>query len=250
MNKDEKNQEMTIENMKLKVENQTTLIKQLTNENEELYHQFNHLMIRNAKLLKRVDDLQKIIDDLHIRIEELQLINGNMMGLNDSLRNRKSDVSGMMEGMSSGRPEESHKSFSLSNGSLPRHLDVNDLFDRWKIFPGQIAHNAPNLRKQVLMLAHLYVNQSLNASELFRLSGIGGVTGARYVATLKKFGLIRYTGARKKGSYEMTSEGKAFIESSKRTDAAGINLPGIDMPAGIPVKPQVTIPEPLDPDDL
>ena len=64
------------------------------------------------------------------------------------------------------------------------------------------------------MLFHLYNTATLRANELFNLVGVGGVTGARYVATLKKFGLIRYTGARKKGHYEITTKGVSFIENT------------------------------------
>ena len=40
-------------------------------------------------------------------------------------------------------------------------LDLEQLYIRWKSYPGQVAQNAPNLRKQVLMLAYLYRNGSL-----------------------------------------------------------------------------------------
>jgi predicted transcriptional regulator/uncharacterized protein YoxC len=200
--------EMTIEKLQLKVENQSKLIKELTNENEELYHQYNHLMIRNGKMLKRVDDLQKIIDDLHVRIEELQLINGNMMQINDRLRTR-SDSRFAVNNNPQSTPEQS----ILANTALI-DFDMDVLYDRWKMFPGQTAQNGPNLKKQMLMLFHLYNTATLRANELFNLVGVGGVTGARYVATLKKFGLIRYTGARKKGHYEITTKGVSFIENT------------------------------------
>ena len=87
--------------------------------------------------------------------------------------------------------------------------------NRWKSYPGQIAQNGPNLRKQILMLLHLYVTSSLRAAELFNRSGVGGVTGARYVSALKKFELIRFTGARKKGHYEITRTGMNFVENAQ-----------------------------------
>ncbi|REJ80814.1 MAG: hypothetical protein DWQ44_04915 [Bacteroidetes bacterium] len=215
---------MTIESLQQKLENQKRYIAQLTEENEELYHQFNHLMIRNTKLLKRVDDLQKIIDDLHIRIEELQLINGNMMQLNDNLRKRTenaiktgSDIQ-KIHGVISNAYNDDIKYFStLANIQDPAdQFDLDDLFDRWKNYPGQQSQNAPNLRKQVLMMVHLYNNKSLRASDLFNLTGVGGVTGARYVSTLKKHGLIQYTGARKKGHYQITQSGRDFIEGKNQ----------------------------------
>ena len=214
--------QMTIETMQTKLNNQKNFIDQLTSENEELFHQFNHLMIRNTKLLKRVDDLQNIIDDLHIRISELQLINSNMMQMNDNLR-RRTDlaISGGTDLRNSGNPayqasSQDMKYFTkMENVKDPAdQFDLDALFDKWKSFPGQQASNAPNLRKQVLMLVHLYNNKFLRASELFNLSGVGGVTGARYVSTLKKFELINFTGARKKGHYEITSHGKEFIEAA------------------------------------
>ena len=212
--------QMTIETMQIKLSNQKNFIDQLTAENEELFHQFNHLMVRNTKLLKRVDDLQNIIDDLHIRIEELQLINGNMMQMNDNLRHRTdmaiANGSATHQGGrgAASRYSSDMKYFNtIENVKNPAdQFDLDSLFEKWKAFPGQQASNAPNLRKQVLMLVHLYNNKQLRASELFDLSGVGGVTGARYVSTLKKFELIHFTGARKKGHYEITAKGKEFIE--------------------------------------
>jgi predicted transcriptional regulator len=193
--------EMNIETLQHKVSNQNRLIKELTLENEELYHQYNHLIIRNGKLLKRIDDLQRIIDDLHIRIEELQLINGNMMQLNDRLRKNGDSVS-----IEAGYVSHAEKA--------SQEFDLDDLNNRWKNYPGQIAQNGPNIRKQVQMLINLYTIPSLRASDLFNRTGIGGVTGARYVSVLKKFNLIEYTGARKKGHYKITSKGRGFIEQS------------------------------------
>lgn len=195
--------EMNIETLQQKVDNQNRLIKELTIENEELYHQYNHLIIRNGKMLKRVDDLQRIIDDLHVRIEELQLINGNMMQLNDRLRNR--------DGISS---DYLPHTISSHTEKLTDEFDMEDLYNRWKNYPGQVAQNGPNIRKQVQMLIHLYSTPSLRASDLFNRTGIGGVTGARYVSVLKKFHLIEYTGARKKGHYKITSKGRSFIDQS------------------------------------
>ncbi len=213
---------MTIETMQTKLANQKNFIDQLTTENEELFHQFNHLMVRNTKLLKRVDDLQNIIDDLHIRIEELQLINSNMLQMNDTLR-RRTDmaISGGSDprnsGISSSNPYSQDMKYftTLDKVKDPAdQFDLDALYEKWRSYPGQQATNAPNLRKQVLMLVHLYNNKSLRASELFTLSGVGGVTGARYVSTLKKFNLIHFTGARKKGHYEITPKGKNFIENA------------------------------------
>jgi hypothetical protein len=203
---------MNIETLQLKLENLNQLNKQLTDENEQLYHQFNHLMIRNNKLLKRVDDQQKIIDDLHIRIEELQLINGNMMQLNDQIRQRGSagiqPQNILPEPVVSAVPQSGAFHFQTS-------FDLEQLYNRWKNYPGQTAQNAPNLRKQVLMLVHLYTAPSLCAADLFRLTSIGGGTGARYIAALKQAGLIRYIGARKKGAYEITEKGRRFLESKE-----------------------------------
>jgi predicted transcriptional regulator len=195
--------EMNIETLQTKVTNQSRLIKELTTENEEFYHQYNHLIIRNGKLLKRIDDLQRIIDDLHVRIEELQLINGNMMQLNDRLRNR---------GEGSASENLPPSSSSASTEKFDEEFDIEDICTRWKNYPGQIAQNGPNIRKQVQMLIHLYSTPSLRAGDLFSLTGIGGVTGARYVSALKKFQLIEYTGARKKGHYKITSKGRSFVD--------------------------------------
>lgn len=203
--------QMTIENLKQKIENQSKVIKELTNENEELYHQYNHLIIRNGKMLKRTDDYQKIIDDLHIRNEELQLINNNLMQLNDKLRKR-SELSVSLNNNYS--DDQLKTSQEIASEKIESEFDLEDLYNRWKIYPGQVAHNGPNLRKQVLMLVYLYSTSSLRAAELFNRCSVGGVTGARYVSTLKKFELIRYNGARKKGHYEITQKGMEFIENS------------------------------------
>jgi len=234
---------MSVESLRMKVENQQEIMKQLTNENEELYQQFNHLMIRNNKLLKRINDLQGIIDDLHIRIEELQLINGNILKLNDRLRPGKDNAF-----------IDNDVVFKISDNSekindeLKTRAEFDNVFSHWKNYPGQDAKNEPNLRKQALMLIQLNRHKALKASDLFASSGVGGVTGARYVATLKKFGLISYIGARKKGQYEMTQTGISFIERALsepiQSVAAAANsstpsrLPQIEQ-QGIPVKPEV-----------
>lgn len=207
MTLDHTSYQMTIEKLETKVQNQAMLIKGLTTENEELFHQYNHLMIRNQKMLKRVDDLQKIIDDLHIRIEELQLINGNMMQINDKLR-RKGD------GSLTDYTSRVNDNLNGHVDNLLADFDLDGLYDRWRNYPGQSAQNAPNLKKQVSMLALLYRTKSLRAADLFSQAGVGGVTGARYVSVLKKYGLICYTGARKKGHYEITRDGINFIENT------------------------------------
>jgi predicted transcriptional regulator len=206
--------EMNIETLQHKVTNQNKLIKELTVENEELYHQYNHLIIRNGKLLKRIDDLQRIIDDLHIRIEELQLINGNMMQINDRLRKNSDGIAVDFNGGTLQVSDRSNDEF-----------DMEDLHTRWKGYPGQIAQNGPNIRKQVQMLINLYNIPSLRASDLFNRTGIGGVTGARYVSVLKKFHLIEYTGARKKGHYKITSKGRNFIEQSLLNKKHPVGVP-------------------------
>lgn len=198
--------EMTIENLKQKIENQSKLIKELTTENEELYHQYNHLIIRNGKMLKRVDDLQNIINDLHVRIEEMQLINGNMMDLNDKLRNRKEVFTGEQAA-----PRQHFVAHAESSTTVEAEFELEELQQRWKSFPGQMAQNGPNLRKQLLMLIQLHTSGAMRATDLFNRIGVGGVTGARYVGTLKKIGFIIYSGARKKGQYEITQNGKNFL---------------------------------------
>src|SRR5688572_6381032 len=142
-----------------KLESLQTLVKTLTSENDGLYHQLNHLMIRNNTLLKRLDDLQQTINDLHIRLEESNLINNNLLLENDRRKhgfdNQQAPVSFLQPGK---RQQDEHAG-----------LDIEALYQRWKSFPGQEARNAPNLRKQAVMLACLYVHGNLKASELFRL---------------------------------------------------------------------------------
>ncbi|MFM2136758.1 MAG: hypothetical protein RL021_2158 [Bacteroidota bacterium] len=193
---------MNIEKSAQKLENQQRLIEQLTEENETLYQQFNHLMIRNNKLLKRIDDQQRLIDELHLRVEELQLISSNQLRLNDRLRSSSPVLA------------------PTARAAYSKNLDLESLFSQWKSFPGQKGQNTPNLRKQVLLLAALYNNGALSAAQLFALCDIGGVTGARYVSVLKNAGLIRYTGARKKGYYELTQAGIRFIEKSEALPVA------------------------------
>ncbi len=242
--------QMTIEKHEQKIENQARLIKELTSENEELFHQYNHLMIRNQKMLKRVDDLQRIINDLHIRIEELQLITGNMMQINDKLRRKD----GLFMTNDNTRYVINNQKEEIDN--TPEGLDIEELVERWKSFPGQVAQNAPNLKKQILMLAHLYSTKALCAADLFNLAGVGGVTGARYVSSLKKFGLIRYTGARKKGHYEITREGVNFIENTFVRPAADPLTHGpVDneirnMPEGVPFRENRNVKHFMDHNDL
>ncbi|MCX6290781.1 MAG: hypothetical protein NT126_03355 [Bacteroidetes bacterium] len=235
---------MSVESLQMKVENQQNMIKQLSTENEELYHQFNHLMIRNNKLLKRIDDLQGIIDDLHIRIEELQLINGNMLKINDRIKAGKDHVLSGNDSILS-----SCDAFEKQNDDIKYRDEFKSVFTQWKNYPGQDGKNEPNLRKQAQMLVHIYHHKTLRAADLFNLTGVGGVTGARYVATLKKFGLISYTGARKKGWYEMTKKGIEFVDHSNENplpvnpisyagNPAGAVLPSVEL-QGIPVREDV-----------
>ena len=217
---------MNIEKMMQKLENQQRLIQQLTEENETLYQQFNHLMVRNNKLLQRIDDQQRIIDDMHLRMEELQLISHNQLRLNDRLR--------------SGAP-------GLRAATQPSgDLDLESLYQRWKSYPAQVSQNAPNLRKQVLMLGLLLKNGSMSAAELFAACEVGGVTGARYVSLLKKFGLIHYSGARKKGRYELTPSGNRFVSATPPLPLAAGNVVASEMPEGIPLRKNVTVSRPIE----
>jgi predicted transcriptional regulator len=189
-----------------KLETMEMLVKQLTSENETLYHQLNHMMIRNNTLLKRIDDLQQAINDLHIRLEESNLINNNLIKSNDRRNvgfDNKNDATSLLRS----EVQQYIEKDSVGN------IDLEELYQKWKSFPGQEARNEPNIRKQSLMMAHLYSKGNLSASDLFSHSGTGAVTGARYVATLKKFKMIEYTGARKKGHYRITSMGRQFVES-------------------------------------
>ena len=236
--------------LKLKIENQQQVIDELTAENEQLFQQFNHLMVRNTKLLKRIDDMQQIIDGMHLRIEESQLINDNMLKINDNLRVRNdnsslqneripvdNDFRGAIDTLNR-RIDELHlrndvlqqRTSMLSSGNEnvgllknehqnESDIDVDKLFECWKKYPGQQAKNAPNLRKQALMLIRLFENKSLNAASLFQKTGVNGVTGARYVAVLKEFNLIEYKGARKKGQYYITQKGIELIEKSKEENS-------------------------------
>lgn len=237
---------MDKDTLKLKIENQQQVIDELTAENEQLFQQFNHLMVRNSKLLKRIDDMQQIIDSMHLRIEESQLINDNMLKINDNLRVKNdtstsgidripvdNDLRGAIDILNR-RIDELHlrndllqqrtnlisggnENLSLSKDDIQHHSDIDPdkLFESWKKYPGQLAKNAPNLRKQAQMLIHLFENKSLNAATLFMKTGVNGVTGARYVAVLKDFNLIEYKGARKKGQYYITQNGIDLIEKSK-----------------------------------
>jgi|GEM_PF-1833489 len=237
---------MDNEALLLKIENQQKLINELTAENEQLFQQFNHLMVRNSKLLKRIDDMQQIIDSMHLRIEESQLINDNMLKINDNLRSRNDNTSpgndaipAENENMRSlidnihRRIDELHlrndvlqQRTSILSGSneilsplktdftKQSGINVEKVYESWKSYPGQLAKNAPNLRKQSQMLVHLFENKSLNASTLFLKTGVNGVTGARYVAVLKQFNLIEYKGARKKGQYFITQKGIELVEGS------------------------------------
>jgi predicted transcriptional regulator len=207
------NSEMTIENLKQKIENQANLIKELTRENEELYHQYNHLIIRNGKLLQRIDDFQKIINEMHIRVEEQQLINGNMMQLNDKLRIKNDTI---YSGINRTEKEYLNTPVASKTQDSQSSFDIKELSNRWKSYPGQLAQNEPNLRKQIFMLIHLYNSSPLGSADLFSKAGVGGVTGARYVSYLKKLGLICYTGARKKGHYHITQTGKEFLENKNQ----------------------------------
>lgn len=212
----------TEEKSQQKLDQQHQLIRQLTEENEMLFQQFNHLMIRNHKLLTRIDDQQKIIADLHIRLEELLLINSNQLRINDRLK--------------------------TSDALVPNErMDFDLLVDRWKSYPGQTAQNTPTLTKQAMILALLYQHGAMTASSLFSACGIGGVTGARYVALLKKAGLICYRGARKKGSYELTPSGMRFVSASPPAPLAQAAV-SMELPEGIPLRSGVEVTRPVEED--
>jgi predicted transcriptional regulator len=142
-------------------------------------------------------DFSQVVDSLNRRIDELHL-------RNDILQKRAnlfSNYSGELA-----KPQETVEV------NKPR-INYDVLFTTWKNYPGQDAKNEPNLRKQMQMLVSLFENESLNSVELFNKTGVNGVTGARYVGTLKKMGLIQYMGARKKGHYVITDAGKKLVES-------------------------------------
>ena len=145
---------------------------------------------------------------------------------------------------------KSNDNTDKENDDLKVKAEFYSIFTHWKNYPGQDAKNEPNLRKQAQMLIHLYHHKAMRAADLFSKTGVGGVTGARYIATLKKFGLINYIGARKKGQYKMTQKGIDFVETSihliehnsptfslsDSSKRAGV--PGIDQ-QGVPVKDDV-----------
>ena len=223
--------EMTIEILQNKVEDQQKLIKELTNENEQLYQQYNHLMVRNNKYLKRIDDLQQIVEDLHKHIQDVQLrtdnpSSSNNNNLKDALDNlhRRIDELHLRNDILQQRTSIMNSNGEMlenradENYTLRGKVDLKNLFERWKKYPGQDAKNNPNLLKQAKMLAILYENKSLNAATLFSKTGVNGVTGARYVSVLKKYHLIEYKGARKKGQYNMTERGIEFIEGDTNTE--------------------------------
>jgi predicted transcriptional regulator len=219
-----------------KTESLQVLVSTLTTENETLYHQLNHLMIRNNTLLKRIDDLQQAVNDLHIRLQESNLINNNLIKANDHIKagydNRNVATSLLRTQPSSAAGED-----------ILESLDLEELYLKWKMYPGQEAKNSPNIRKQMSMLANLYSKGKLKASDLFYHSGIGAVTGARYVATLKKAGLIEYTGARKKGHYSITKKGRDFVDTKMdRQVLLADNIESNTLLQGIPLSEDLGIP--------
>lgn len=196
---------MDIQSLQQKNENLSALLKELTNENEALFHQYNHLIIRNNKLLKRIDDQQQMIEDMHLRIEELQLIHGNLLKINDNYRK------GLKNSFGTAKVNDDYVAPSQED-LLSKH-DVDSITERWRNYPEQQSQNKPNLRKQVVMLLNLYVNGRMRAYDLFNLTAVGGVTGARYVSILKKVGMVTFNGAPKKGFYEITSKGIEFLDN-------------------------------------
>jgi predicted transcriptional regulator len=229
------------EALNVKIENQQKLIAELTDENEKLYQQFNHLMVRNSKLLKRIDDLQQIIDNMHLRVEELQLANENMFLLRgnrtaeaisgDTKSAPSPDFNQALDKLNLRIDELNLRNdilqkranlFSQYSGELAKPQEAEEinkpkinqevLFSAWKNYPGQNAKNTPNLRRQMEMLIHLYENEALNSHDLFNKTGVNGVTGPRYIFLLRKFDLIEYRGARKKGKYLITDKGRRLIE--------------------------------------
>ncbi len=208
-------------------EEQTTIdtlmeLKQLLQtENEHLYQQYNHLMIRNQKLMKRIDDQQQLNDRLQGRIAALENIidkmrlasfTANSASYNQSFQ--KSEAGGAndslnpvvvpnVQGLQSNihvRPE------SISS------TDLTQLIARWGALAGDTVKNTPTKKRQMQILTLLYDHQKMSGLKLFMTCGITGVSGARYIHTLKQFGLIEFSGYRKGGHYLITEKGKKLVE--------------------------------------
>jgi predicted transcriptional regulator len=179
-------------------EDQNTLdslmeLKQLLQtENEHLYQQYNHLMIRNQKLMKRIDDQQALNDKMQERIVVMEQI---IDRLREGNKNPSIDLKPLPE-----------------IASIQSSINMKQLIERWTNLAGEKVKNKPTKTRQMQILALLFQHQQMSSIKLFQACNITGVSGARYIAALKQFGLIAFSGFRKGGFYYITDKGKKLIE--------------------------------------
>ena len=180
-------------------------LKQLLQaENEHLYQQYNHLMIRNQKLMKRVDDQQLLNDKLQERIEGLEQMIDRLRVRNDSSP-RSAFNSQTQNDSPALKPQVDY---------LQSNIDMTQLISRWGSLAGPSVKNNPTKKRQMQILSLLYEHQKMPGMKLFIECGINGVSGARYIAALKKFGLIAFSGYRKDGFYFITEKGKELFKEN------------------------------------
>jgi predicted transcriptional regulator len=194
-------------------EEQTTIdtlmeLKQLLQtENEHLYQQYNHLMIRNQKLMKRIDDQQLLNDKLQDRIESLEQVIDKLRLRNDA---------NSIRSMNFQYQNDNLKEEVIPNVvKLKSSVDLKELITRWGSLAGEKVKNNPTKKRQMQILSLLYENQKMSGLRLFMTCGITGVSGARYISALKKFGLIEFSGFRKDGYYFITEKGKKLVEGNE-----------------------------------
>lgn len=186
----------------------------LQTENEHLYQQYNHLMIRNQKLMTRVDDQQLLNDKLQERIEELERVI-------DRLRQRNDAYSHGTFQQPQAYPAFAQPQTYIDNlnpqvvpivSGIKSNINLTELMARWGALAGGAVKNNPTKKRQMQILSLLYEHQKMSGLNLFMTCGITGVSGARYIAALKQFGLIEFSGYRKGGHYLITEKGKKLVE--------------------------------------
>lgn len=195
---------MTIEDQKT-IDTLMELKQLLQAENEHLYQQYNHLMIRNQKLMKRIDDQQLLNDNLQERIAGLEQLIDRLRQRND-FSERSVNTQNQNTGMNL------NAQVTPSVAGVQSSIDMKKLISRWSLLAGELVKNNPTKMRQMQILSLLYEQQKMQSMKLFIACDINGVSGARYISTLKQFGLIAFSGYRKNGFYFITDKGKELVE--------------------------------------
>jgi hypothetical protein len=167
------------------------IIITIEDNNERLYRQMRMLMQRNNELLDVISEMQTEIDKL--KNEKLLLVSKND---EKDLGNGKYMRNGVMV-----VKDEGNTDFNFVQ------MRVSRLSDKRK-------QQRPTLEAQTKMLLELYnhTGEGMTTDELFAKSELTRVTGYRYARFFKQRGFLQFIGSHQNGRYELTKQGRLFVE--------------------------------------